>query len=239
MTFIFSLSAFADGPPPPPPFDPTAVTPPIEGAPSSFNDKGADTVIEKVSPGVYKIGSIQIDKDKKTVSFPGEINMNKGMLEYLLVRMGGKTHESLLRTKVEPYQLQIACLLIGLEGTSKPLDYQGDPRMPEGTPVVIQLKVADKDGTFTEINPEIWLAKTVDGKLQGVTNSSWVFTGSTIRDGRFQAQSDGSIIAIYHDPSALIDNTSKGGDSDKVWSVKEGSVPPVGTPVTISINPAR
>ncbi|GAM10015.1 hypothetical protein OR1_02300 [Geobacter sp. OR-1] len=238
MLLLFS-SAFADGPPPPPLFDPNAVTPPIEGAPSSFSGKGTDTMIDKVSPGIYRLGAIQIDKGNKTISFPAEVNMGKGMLEYLLVRTGGKTHESLLRTKVEPYQLQIACLLIGLEGTNNPLSFQGDPRVPEGTPVEIQLKVADKNGTFIELNPTLWLAKMVDAKIQAVTDGSWVFTGSIIRDGRFQAQSEGSIVAIYHDPAAMIDNSSQGAESDKVWLVNEGSVPPVGTPVTVTIKPAK
>jgi hypothetical protein len=46
---------------------------------------------------------------------------------------------------------------------------------------------------------------------------------------------EGSIIAIYHDPAALIDNASEGGESDKVWFVREGASPPVGTPVTVTI----
>jgi hypothetical protein len=50
------------------------------------------------------------------------------------------------------------------------------------------------------------------------------------------AQAEGSIIAIYHDPSALFDNASPGGESDRVWFVKEDAVPPVGTPVTLTIS---
>ncbi|NTU43497.1 MAG: hypothetical protein HGA78_10725, partial [Nitrospirales bacterium] len=88
--------------------------------------------VKKVSPGVFSIGDITINKEKKSVSFPAQINMDKGLLEYLLVRTGGKTHESLLRTNVEPYHLQIALLLLGFEGTEKPVGMQGAPEKPGG-----------------------------------------------------------------------------------------------------------
>jgi len=55
-------------------------------------------VIEKVSPGVFRIGDVLINKQERSVTFPAEVNLDRGLLEYLLVRMGGKTHESLLRT---------------------------------------------------------------------------------------------------------------------------------------------
>jgi hypothetical protein len=42
-------------------------------------------------------------------------------------------------------------------------------------------------------------------------------------------------VAIYHDPAALIDNTTPGGESDEIWFVKEGAVPQAGTLVTVII----
>ena len=58
---------------------------------------------------------IRIDKEKKTVTFPAEINMQSGMVEYLMVTDKGKTHESLLSTKIEPYDIQVAMLLLGIK----------------------------------------------------------------------------------------------------------------------------
>ncbi|MBI4849846.1 MAG: hypothetical protein HY808_14950 [Nitrospirae bacterium] len=205
---------------PPPPVDPTART---------------LSAVEKISPGTFLIGDIQIIKSKKSVSFPATVNMDKGLLEYLLVQGAGKTHESLFRTKVQPYDLQVALLLLGFEGTDTPLGSQGDPAKPEGEPVELTITYKKADGTSVTVMPEEWLIKTVDDKHRGVSAMDWVFTGSMVADGQFMAQMSGSIAAIFHDPSAMIDNASPGGESDEVWFVKEGAVPPVGTPVTINI----
>jgi hypothetical protein len=194
---------------------------------------------EMVSPGVYRIGEITVNKTEKSISFPAEINMDKGLLEYLLVRNAGKTHESLFRTKIEPYNLQIASLLVDLAGTDNPLAFQGAPEAPKGDAVSITVSMTDKDGKISELKPEKWITKVVDGKHSDIEPLRWIFTGSIVRGGRFGAQVSGSIIALYHDPVAMVDNASAGGESDKIWFVNEKTVPVVGTPVTITIKAVK
>ena len=212
-------------PPPSPPAPPPPPPMPIKETP----------VIERVSPGVFRIGDVLINKKELSVSFPAEVNMDRGLLEYLLVRVGGKTHESLLRTKVEPYQLQVAFLLLGYEGTNNPLAGQGDPRTPTGDAVDITVTRADSAGKPAPADYTGWMCKIIDKKQVDIPKLEWVYTGSVVFDGRFRAQMEGSIIALYHDPAALVDNASEGGESDKVWFVREGAPPPVGTPVTVTI----
>jgi hypothetical protein len=213
--------------------------PPLEPPPVSADTLDRHTFRvsppEKVGPGQYRIGGISIDKNANTLSFPAVVNMEKGLLEYLLVRNGGKTHESLLRTVVEPYNLQIAALLLGLEGTSAPLAFQGAPEAPKGDPVEITLLVAGKDGTQLALKPEAWISLRIDGVAKDVPPVRWVFSGSLVYNGRFAAQQQGSMISIFHDPVAMIDNASPGGESDKIWFVREGTVPAVGTPVTVLV----
>jgi hypothetical protein len=72
-----------------------------------------------------------------------------------------------------------------------------------------------------------------------VESLDWIFSGSRISDGRFMAQVDGSVIALYHDPAAIIDNASPGGESDEIWFVNEKTVPPIGTSLTLTIQPAK
>ena len=220
---------------------PPIIQPPPPPASADMLDRHTFRVSppELVSPGVYRISDILVNKINKSVSFPAVVNMNKGLLEYLLVRGGGKTHESLFRTNIEPYNLQIACLLLDLVGSDKPLAFQGAPETPKGDPVMITVSITDKDGKTSELHPEKWITKVVNGKPEETESLNWIFTGSMVHRGRFAAQVDGSIIALYHDPVAMIDNASPGGESDKIWFVKEGSVPPVGTPVTITIQPVK
>lgn len=213
-------------PPPPPPFNKAV-------------DRGAQQaadmpMLEKVGPGLFRLGDLTISKTSSSVSLPAVVNMDKGLLEYLLVRKGGKTHESLFRTDVDPSVLQTALLLIGLEGTDRPLTQQGDPETPRGNPVVVTVNYL-KDKKMLPLRPEEWIVKKVNGETASIGDLSWVFTGSIVRNQRFLAKVEGSIIALYHDPVAQIDNASPGGESDKVWFVNEKAVPPVGTPVTITI----
>lgn len=232
--FLFSLIAaspsFAQEPVPRtmPPMHPGV-------SPSASPEKQKTIPIEEVSAGVFRLGDIQINKEDRSITFPAQVNMDKGLLEYLLVHSSGKTHESLFRTNVQPYNLQIALLLLGLKGTDHPLPYQGAPEKPKGDPIGITVAFDKKENQTTTVRPEEWIVKTEANKQKDVGTLNWLFTGSIVIEGDFLAQREGSIIAIFHDPVAIIDNASTGGESDKIWFVKESVVPPAGTPVTITI----
>ncbi len=189
-------------------------------------------VIKMITPGIFEIGGIYLDKKEGTVEFDSVLNMDKGLLEYLIVGNSGKVHESLLKTEIEPYNLQIALLLIGLEGSMNPLSEQGDPRRPDGDSVRIRVKWENK-GKIYERPIEEWVFRKDSNSVLGPTD--WVFTGSVISNGVFMAQVEKSIVAVYHDPTAMIDNPMPEGASDEIWFVNEHAVPPIGTKVTVSI----
>jgi len=223
------VSHAVEAPPPPPapvflpiPEEPTNKLPPLE----------------KIGEGKFRLGDILVNKIERSISFPAQVNMDRGLLEYLLVHNKGKTHESLLRTRVAPYNLQIAFMLLGFEGTEQRLAMQGAPDTPRGDRVSILLSTATGQ-TATLFPAESWLAIKTDETMTDVSGINWVFTGSYVDDGRFLAQETGSMAAIWHDPVALIDNASPGGESNRIWFVKQGAVPPVGTPVNVTIKPAK
>jgi hypothetical protein len=218
--------------------NPTVSHPPIIQPPPE--EPRVAMPVEKVSPGVFRLGEIRIYKETRSIAFPAKVNMDKGLLEYILVRSSGKTHESLFRTDVDPYHLQIAFLLLGFEGTDRPIAEQGSEQTPKGDMVEIAIDYMKRGGDAVgggnvRIKTEEWVVKKINNSFKDTGKLDWVYTGSVVTQGQFLAQSSGSIIAIYHDPAALIDNASPGGESDKIWFVKEGSVQPVGTPVTIII----
>ena len=192
--------------------------------------------IRMITPGQFEIGGVRISKSDGRVEFEAAVNMDKGLLEYLLVGEAGKVHESLLRTRIEPFSLQIALLLMGLEGTTNPLVEQGDPRTPEGDPVTIWVKWVDR-GKIIELPIEEWISMDKNGA--SMKPIDWIFTGSVITEGVFLAQVEKSIVAIYHDPAALIDNPLPEGASDETWFVNETKVPPVGTKVTVTIKKGK
>lgn len=195
----------------------------------------APAAIEKVGEGRFRLGDIVIDKKSRSITFPAQVNQDKGMLEYLIVHRKGKTHESLLNTRVEGYDLQVAFLLLGYEGSEKKLAGQGDPSLPQGD--AIRIVIRQKDGA--EWPAEKWLINKFPEGDKDVGPMKWVYTGSFSWQGRFQAQDSGSFAAIWHDPVALIDNASPGGESNRIWFVKEGTVPAVGTPVDVVVVPVK
>ncbi len=188
--------------------------------------------IKEISPGVFEIEGIRFSKKDSTVEFPAVVNMDKGLLEYALVGESGKLHESLLRTAIQPYNLQIALLLIGFKEPVEHLKTQGDLQVPTGSPVDLWIE-STQNGKNTKLRMEEWIMKK--DKPSEPVSISWVFTGSIIMDGVFMAQLDKSLIAIYRDPIALINTSHPEGASDEVWFAREGTVPPVGTEVKIVI----
>jgi hypothetical protein len=187
-------------------------------------------VLKMVSPGIFEIGKCRINKKENRVDFPATVNMTEGALEYLIVGAAGKLHESFLSTEVEPYALQVALLLAGMEGSTNPLAAQGESRVPEGDPISLTISISDNDAIKSYPAEHFIL----NGQEKIVT-IPWVFTGSIIIDGVFGAQVDKSIVAVYHDPIALIDHQLPQGDNDEMWFVDKASAPPKGTAVTVSI----
>lgn len=210
------------------------------------------SVIKEVSPGVYELGQIRIVKEKNTVIFPGRINMDKGVIEYMLVGMQGSTHESLLVTEVPVADVHTAMLLLGAKGAGihAPSPEQRPPgqitdeylsRAPELKGDRIFIKVSWKqDGKEKEVPVEDLISNSQTKKT--AARGPWLYTGSMFgADGKFLAQQEEAFAALLTYPVALINNPRKGKDTNAFWEVNEKLTPPVETPVEISIridNPA-
>jgi len=198
--------------------------------------------IKEVSPGVLQVGGVTLDKNTKTVSFPATVNMDHGVIEYLLVQTGGKTHESAFATKVDPYHLHLAMLLLGAKvpkqsGSAAPPGYMSmeylktAPKL-KGDGVIIQAhwKDGDKDAVA---NVEDFIFN--DETKAAMTRGPWIYNGSMISNGVFLAQEDRSIVSLVTDPSALINNTRPGSENNQIWSVLSKKIPKAETPVEISL----
>jgi len=180
---------------------------------------------------------IHIDKEKQTVTFPGAINMRDGMLEYLIVADTGKTHESLLSTKIQPYDIQVAMLLLGVEPAGK-----ADSE-PPGQINRAYLKTAPElngdrvniylswPGHRIHAEDLVWNMETNAPMTQG----PWMYTSSEMYGGKFLAQVDGSVAALVRDSAALMNNPRPGNDDDQIWEVYKQMTPPVGTAVDVTV----
>jgi hypothetical protein len=200
--------------------------------------------IREVSPGVFQVGSVKLEKAARRLSFRAKLNMTDGSLEYLLVTTMGKTHESVLKTDIEPHHLQVAMLLLGAKGMqAAPLT-----NAPSGGPIT--QAPGERNPPLPGEVVLVEVAWTQDGKPQRrrgeelvfnkrakepMSKGPFTFTGSRVWQGKFIAQTEGSIIALITDPDAMFNNPRPNRDADEAWVVRQQDVPPLDTAVEVSI----
>ncbi len=208
-----------------------------------------DPAVEMIRPGVYRVGSVTLDKEARQVRFPAVVNQTSGPVEYLLVGRQGKTHESVLRTDAEPIQVHTAMLLLGLatltaKGGPAPTvtppaaidaDYLATAKLPPGIPV--RLRVSWQPGArapSVSRSAESLIDNTE--KRAPMTEGDWIYNGSYFSaTGRFEAQADRSFVAVITDPAALINNPRPGHENEEIWSAAGARLPPIDTPVEFII----
>ena len=199
--------------------------------------------IREIGDGIFQIGDVTFDKNAKTATFPASVNMSAGLIEYLLVGTNGKTHESLFVTKVEPYHLHLAMLLIGATGTppdgAKAIPptaidagYLKNAPTIKGDAVTISVrwKIGDKEVTMPAED-----FVTNEARKKPMTRGPWTYNGSQVIDGKFLAQEELSFIALVTDPAALLNNPRPGSDNDENWLINMKKAPPEKTSVEITI----
>ncbi len=211
---------------------------------------------KEISPGVFQVGAVRLDKGASTVTVAAKVQMNDGLLEYLLVTPQGPVHESLLVSEATPQDVHMAMLLLGAKGMVQKQEGKEPGRIDAaylakapkltGDRISLGLKWTDKAGKEQTAPPERWIMRKVFLPKKQVKNIAaeegpWLYTGSYFYENRFIAQVDGTFAAMVTFPGALINNPREGSNNDQIWFVKTEAVPPVGTPVefTIKLQPAE
>ncbi|MDQ6633054.1 MAG: YdjY domain-containing protein [Verrucomicrobiota bacterium] len=199
-------------------------------ATNNFNSTLTNSPLKQIEPGIFEIGQVRLDKNKKSIQFPIQVNMNQGTIEYLLVTSSGKLHESLLRTEAEPRDIHLAVLLLfGDVVTTNSADSTNIYGLKVNLFVQWKTRDADKKIRAEDL---IFNAQTKSPMSRG----PWIYNGSRIVAGTFLAQRDGSIISTIADPDALINNPRPGRENDDIWQVNSNNVPPPGTPGQLIVN---
>ena len=214
-------------------------------APPSATDSATNAVpLREVAPGIFDYHGVRLDKKNRSISFDAAVNQVTGLVEYLLVNDKGKVHESLLSTKIAPHDIHLALLLVGLKEDKKsninePLPpsaidsayLQAAPKI-KGAPVNISL-AWKQDNKPQQASAESWILNLHTNKL--MSPGPWTYNGSLVEDGQFLADSELSIVAVITDPTALANNPREGYDDDQIWQIQEKAVPPMDTPVEVTI----
>lgn len=189
--------------------------------------------LKKIDAGIFEIGKVRFDSDKRIITLPAVVNMDKGPVEYLLVSSIGKLHESVLCTDVEPVHIHLAALLLGVKGAQTNLTVQDfNTKKIPGEEIHLWVKWKSKDQE-KKVRAEDFILNTQS--KSAMEQGNWTYNGSQLSDGTFIAQRDGLIVSIISDPLTLINNPRPGRDNDEIWQVNTNIIPPLNTAVEITI----
>jgi hypothetical protein len=192
----------------------------------------AKAELKTIAPGIFELGKVRLDKNRRCISFPAAINMNQALVEYLVVTSTGKTHESLLKTDAEPYHIHTAMLLLGAKGSQGQAFPEDKTKPIPGDALKIEISWEQK-GERKTFRAEDWILDQTTKKA--VSPGEWIYVGSRFEDGFFAAQREGSIISLIEDPDALINNPRPGRDNDDNWRIKSAGLPPLDSAVEVTI----
>jgi hypothetical protein len=204
--------------------------------------------LRQISRDIFQLGAVRLDKGRKTVQFPAQVNMKEGVVEYFLVNTRGKSYESLLRTDIEPYYIELAMLLIGAKGAPQTTALSNAPSQPfhvnrpaasnappalaiQGDPVTIELTWQTADGR-KQVRAEDCIMNLTT--KQSASHGPWTYNGSRVIDGMFIAQREGSIIAMIDDIDAMANNPRPGSDNDQIWEINSNALPSLNTSVQVT-----
>ena len=193
----------------------------------------------------YELNGISFNEVTRTITLPAKVNMVQGLLEYALVHESGKAHESLLTTSVSPYDLNVVLLLLNYQPSTTFFDHSDpkagamvvkNPKIAPASNLLVTLEWKDPDGTAHRARLESLLLN-VDQKAPA-PDGPFTYTGSMLmEDGVFMAKETGSILALYADAAALINNPREGNQNDDAWVTDPSKVPAKTTPVTVTFSP--
>ncbi|NNC87981.1 MAG: hypothetical protein HKN82_05910 [Akkermansiaceae bacterium] len=223
---------------------PFALAEPGAGGAAAVPEKPA---IRDLGDGRMQVGTVTLKQADRTISFPAEVNMTEGLLEYAIVHQNGKIHESLFHTTTDPFDLNVALKLLRYQPSEELFEIFDDeegltgkfPEVSEETrnaarvEILISWKCEDDKKKEASLNDLITYAVT----SKPLPAIPWVYGGSYVANGAFQARSTGDIVAIFTSQPALFNYPGKDRELDDVWIPTPKRVPPVGTPVTITIKP--
>ena len=250
---ILSTVAILHAEPTPAPTPPAPPTPELPGKPSNEQaGKAAEAAktpsVTKLENGMIKVGEVTFDPKTRQIYIPCIVNMNEGMLEYAIVHEGGKVHESLLKTKASPTDINVAFKLLRYvespelfplprENYETPVQYpvvSDEVRKGARVDLSLEWKV---EGKSKKAELAEWIHHGDETKLMG--KEPWVYGGSMMYAGKFVAESTGDIASICVVSASILLYAGQDDDNDEMWHANHDVMPAKDSPVTLIISPHK
>lgn len=195
--------------------------------------KGPDP-IEKLGNGLFALGSLRVDTNKKEVTVPGFVN-DVPILEFLVNTKGGfKNYESAIEADTNAITFNVALLLIGLDtaGSAAPPVDRG-PEPPRGQQVDVLVQWQEGDRARSVPAEELIMIGPTRTTLP---KAPWIYTGSVLmkEQNALIADMDGILIGFMHTRASLIDHGARLEHSYGAYVLNTDVIKP-GTKVTVVV----
>ncbi len=214
---------------------------------------------QTAGPGaVDKFPGIRIYINERRLEVRGLICLRRcPTLEFAGCTSRGKTHESLVLFDCDPKQLHLALIMLGLTPTPQVTEFGQQVALDKGDKVVIEVaweaSAAPDDPTAPPAVDGLVRRRLEDLIYDRRTRLAmprvgWVFTGSRMvkvpapPDWKelhevYAAAYDGNLVAVYHDPNAILDTPLAEGGDDTVYVPFTERLPERGTEIVIHLRP--
>lgn len=188
--------------------------------------------VKEIRPGVFQVGGVLLEKKKRQISFPVLINMHEGLLEYILVTGKGKTHESLLVTRTEPFDIHVAMLLLGAKGADGKKIPMDPAKTIPGERIAMELSWKEFDQPARFPVEHFIFNRRLKKCMQA---GPFIYNGSLVFDGVWIAHRDGNLISLITAPAALANNPRKDRQDDENWEPVKNGLPPLDSEATLTL----
>lgn len=200
---------------------------------------------EKLDGGRIGIGKVIVEPARKQVIVPALVNMEEGLIEYVLCLPNGKLHESLLVTDADPFHMSLAMKMLGFKAFENFFPVRDEnlewlpftpPEPRDFADAYVSLKLKWKDGKVdreSDLSDLVINART----KQPFPADKWLYTNSFFYSGAYQCSLCGNAIAIFADRSSMINYIGdyNEGDNEAGWIVHSKHPLKPGDPVEIVI----
>jgi len=183
---------------------------------------GAVTAVESGELTAPMLGKVRVDLQDRSLRFPVTLNQRSGPVECVLVTEQGKTPRSVFQTDVQPLHIHLGLLL--LDATpSYARQLPMDPAQPlPGEHVHVGITWAE-NGVECGSPLEYFVVTTSNAAR--LSRGPWVYNGSVMTDTGLAAENTGSIVSLWRDTGALINNPRPGHDDDEVHRANPKAFP--------------
>lgn len=201
----------------------------------------------QLTNGDIAIGKAVVSRQNKSVHIPVYINLEEGIIEYILCLPNGKIHEALLLTEADPLHISVAMKLAGFQAFEKLFPEQDEnlnwkpfspPKPQDYAKAQVRIELVwKKDGKECRSDLSNLLINTKS--RTAFPSGDWFYTNSYFFRGHYQSSLTGDVIAIFADRGCLINyiGPNNDGNNESGWIVNPSTAIPSGTPATLIITP--